>query len=261
MGGGAISERDLAVRVGSLVQRVAVAAAICGLLGSCAGTSGPSKPSMFFSSIIPKSPLRASEDRLAMADLMPISNEGSAVAADAARGGLLEPTGEGYDRVGMASWYGGQFHGRQTADGETFDRTELTAAHLTLPLPCYVRVTNLENNRSIVLRVNDRGPYVGNRLIDVSEQAAEMLAFRRGGSTKVRVQYVSAAPRQAENAATLLSTYRGPTLPVTDAMAFAQAEDPKVPGNRAVAAFRRLTLRASADDRILMAFDVAEATD
>ena len=122
-------------------------------------------------------------------------------------------------------------------------------------------MTNLENNRSIVLRVNDRGPYVGNRLIDVSEQAAEMLAFRRGGSTKVRVQYVSAAPRQAENAATLLSTYRGPTLPVTDAMAFAQAEDPKVPGNRAVAAFRRLTLRASADDRILMAFDVAEATD
>ena len=82
---------------------------------------------MFFSSIIPKSPLRASEDRLAMADLMPISSEGSAVAADAARGGLLEPTGEGYDRVGMASWYGGQFHGRQTADGETFDRTELNA--------------------------------------------------------------------------------------------------------------------------------------
>lgn len=198
-----------------------------------------------------------------MASLVPISHEGSAVAADAARGAILEPTdGAGYDRVGMASWYGGQFHGRQTADGETFDRTELTAAHLSLPLPCYVRVTNLENNRSIVLRVNDRGPYVGNRLIDVSEQAAEMLAFRRSGSTKVRVQYVSPAPRQAEDEATLLSTYRGPTLPVSDAMAFAEAEPPApAPGGRLAAAFRRLTLRESADARIFMAFDVADATD
>jgi rare lipoprotein A len=234
-----------------------VAAALCGLLGACAATNGSSKTPRFFSSIIPKSPLRASKERLAIADLVPISTEGSAVAANAAREAVLEPEGgKGYDRVGMASWYGGHFHGRQTADGEVFDRAELTAAHLTLPLPSYVRVTNLENNRSIVLRVNDRGPYVGNRLIDVSEQAAEMLAFRRGGSTKVRVQYVSPAPRQAEDAATLLSTYRGPTLPVADAMAFAP-KDPEVQGSRSVGAFRRLTWRASADARILMAFDVA----
>jgi rare lipoprotein A len=120
-------------------------------------------------------------------------------------------------------------------------------------------VTNLENNRSIVLRVNDRGPYVGNRLIDVSEQAAEMLAFRRDGSTKVRVQYVSAAPRNPETAATLLSTYRGPTLPISDAMAFAQAEPEPAVVNPLTAAFRRLTLRASAHDRINGAFDVAQA--
>jgi rare lipoprotein A len=121
-------------------------------------------------------------------------------------------------------------------------------------------VTNLENNRSIVLRVNDRGPYVGNRLIDVSEQAAEMLAFRRSGSTKVRIQYVSPAPRQAEDAATLLSTYRGPTLPVSDALAFAEAE-PRATSNPLKAAFRRLTLRAPVHDRIDGAFDVAQAAE
>jgi rare lipoprotein A len=85
--------------------------------------------------VIPKNPLRASEDRIALADLMPISTAGTAVASAAARGQLLEPEGTGYDHVGTASWYGGQFHGRRTADGELFDRGELTAAHLTLPLP------------------------------------------------------------------------------------------------------------------------------
>lgn len=193
-----------------------------------------------------------------MADLLPISTAGTAVAADAARGELLEPGGTGYDRVGMASWYGGKFHGRQTAGGETFDRTDLTAAHLSLPLPSYVRVTNLENNRSIVLRVNDRGPYSHSRLIDVSEQAAELLAFRHSGSTRVRVQYVSEAPRNADDTAMLLASYRGPTLPVADAMAFAQAERPPVLGSGAVAALRRFTQSASASSRILVAFDVAD---
>jgi len=231
------------------------------LLGACSASNGPLKPTIF-STIIAKQPPRASEERMALADLVPVSStEGSAVASDAAREQLLEPDGSGYDQVGAASWYGGSFHGRLTADGEIFDRTQLTAAHPDLPLPSYVRVTNLENNRSVVLRVNDRGPYVGNRMLDVSEQAAELLAFRRTGTTKVRVQFVSAAPRNANDTAMLLGTYRGPTLPVTDAVAFAPPEQTPILGAGAAAALKRLTQGAAADERILMAFDVASQVD
>ena len=108
----------------------------------------------------------------------------------------------------------------------------LTAAHMTLPLPSYVRVTNLENDRSIVLRVNDRGPYAHGRLLDVSEQAAELLAFRQSGSTKVRVQYISRAPKDVDDMAMLLGTYAGPTLPVAESMAFVAAGGSFDPGAR-----------------------------
>src|SRR3954447_6257855 len=80
-----------------------------------------------------------------------------------------------YRAEGMASWYGDDFHGRQTANGEVFDMGSLTAAHPTLPMPSYARVTNLRNGKSLIVRVNDRGPYHGNRLIDVSNRAAELL--------------------------------------------------------------------------------------
>ncbi len=220
---------------------------------------GPGRPSLF-SSIIQKSPPRASEERMAMADFVPLSRAGTFVAADAARGQILDSDGSGYDHVGMASWYGGKFHGRRTADGEVFDRGELTAAHLSLPMPSYVRVTNLANNRSIVLRVNDRGPYSGNRMIDVSERAAELLAFHRSGSTKVRVQYISAAPRSGDDSAILLASYRGPTLPVTQAVAFVQPEDPGAQTG-AAAALLRISQRASASNRILMAFAAAGVTE
>lgn len=83
-------------------------------------------------------------------------------------------------QVGMASWYGKQFHGKATASGEDFDMFELTAAHRRLPLGTYVKVTNLRNGKSIVVRVNDRGPYVGDRVIDLSYSAARMLSFRSG---------------------------------------------------------------------------------
>lgn len=93
-----------------------------------------------------------------------------------------------YDETGIASWYGPNFHGRQTANGEIFDMNELTAAHPTLPLPSRVRVTNLENGRSLVLRVNDRGPFARGRIIDVSRRAAQLLGFRDNGVARVRVQ-------------------------------------------------------------------------
>jgi rare lipoprotein A len=98
-----------------------------------------------------------------------------------------------YDRVGIASWYGEPFHGHATANGELFDRGALTAAHPTLPLPSIVRVTNLANRRQLQLRVNDRGPFVGDRLIDLSQTAARELGFERQGTTRVRVEFVSLA--------------------------------------------------------------------
>ncbi|MEJ2125642.1 MAG: septal ring lytic transglycosylase RlpA family protein, partial [Alphaproteobacteria bacterium] len=99
-----------------------------------------------------------------------------------------------YDRTGVASWYGKDFHGRYTANGEVYNMEALTAAHTTLPLPCYVRVTNLKNGRSLVLRVNDRGPYAHNRLIDLSWAAASLLDIERAGTGHVRVKYLRLAP-------------------------------------------------------------------
>ncbi len=98
-----------------------------------------------------------------------------------------------YDETGIASWYGDEFHGRRTANGEVFDKDGLTAAHATLPLPVNVRVTNLENGRSLVLRVNDRGPFARGRIIDVSEHAAQLLGFYGKGTAKVRVTYLARA--------------------------------------------------------------------
>jgi rare lipoprotein A len=92
-----------------------------------------------------------------------------------------------YDETGIASWYGEEFHGKYTANGETFDLNALSAAHRTLPMPSVVRVTNLDNGRSIELRVNDRGPYARGRIIDVSRRAAQLLGFEGQGTAKVRV--------------------------------------------------------------------------
>lgn len=93
-----------------------------------------------------------------------------------------------YSEVGMASWYGDDFHAKKTANGERYDMNTLTAAHRTLPLPSIVRVTNLENGRSLVLRVNDRGPYVKDRIIDISKRGAQLLGYQTKGVTKVRVE-------------------------------------------------------------------------
>ena len=92
----------------------------------------------------------------------------------------------GYDKVGIASWYGPQFHRRMTSNGEWFDMNDLTAAHATLPLPSYAKVTNLENGREVIVRINDRGPFVGTRIIDMSRKSAEILAFKNRGMSKVQ---------------------------------------------------------------------------
>jgi len=96
-----------------------------------------------------------------------------------------------YDETGVASWYGQDFHEHRTANGEIFNKDELTAAHKTLPLPTLARVTNLDNGKSIVVRINDRGPFSGGRLIDMSQRAAQLLGFENQGTAKVRVQVLS----------------------------------------------------------------------
>jgi rare lipoprotein A len=112
-----------------------------------------------------------------------------------------------YDKVGIASWYGPGFDGKPTATGEIYDMNALTAAHTTLPLPTNVEVTNLENGRSLVLRVNDRGPFVGDRVIDVSRRAAQLLGFFQQGTTQVRVR---ALPDAGSN--TLLASASTPSI-------------------------------------------------
>lgn len=95
-----------------------------------------------------------------------------------------------FSQTGVASWYGRQFHGRKTASGETFDMNALTAAHRTLPLNCYVRVTNEKNGKSVVVKINDRGPFHGNRVLDLSYGAAKKLGIVDAGSAKVRIERV-----------------------------------------------------------------------
>ncbi|MBF7691479.1 MULTISPECIES: septal ring lytic transglycosylase RlpA family protein [Acinetobacter] len=95
-----------------------------------------------------------------------------------------------FTQTGIASWYGRQFHGRKTANGETFDMNALTAAHRSLPLNCYIRVTNKDNGRSVVVKVNDRGPFHGNRVLDLSYGAAKRIGLTNEGTAKVSIERV-----------------------------------------------------------------------
>jgi len=113
-----------------------------------------------------------------------------------------------YRAEGVASWYGPDFHGRQTANGEIYDMHSISAAHPTMPLPSYARVTNLDNGRSIIVRVNDRGPYAHNRILDVSISAAQALDFHRPGLANVRVEYVGRAPLEGSDDRMLTATLR-----------------------------------------------------
>ena len=105
-----------------------------------------------------------------------------------------------YDRIGIASWYGDGFHNRPTANGEVYDMDALSAAHPTLPLPSYAWVTNLDNDRTVLVRINDRGPYIGDRMIDLSRAASKALAFEERGLARVRVRYAGRAPLDGDDA-------------------------------------------------------------
>nr|WP_252393812.1 septal ring lytic transglycosylase RlpA family protein [Candidatus Rhodoblastus alkanivorans] len=118
------------------------------------------------------------------------------------------PSERKYSAVGLASWYGDAFHGRRTANGEIYDRNAITAAHPTMPLPCYARVTNLRNHRSMIVRVNDRGPFHTGRLMDLSAHAAETLGFKSVGTSLVKVDYVGRASLAGSDDRKLLATLR-----------------------------------------------------
>lgn len=155
---------------------------------------------------------------------------------------------ERYDHVGTASWYGELFHGRYTANGEIYDMDRLTAAHPTLPMPTLARVTNLSNGRTIVVRINDRGPYARGREIDLSRRSALALGFMRQGTASVRVTYLGKAPLSGDDsyerrvlASQGLSQYaRGPSndnvktasLSSRDSIRTAAPPEPKPPADR-----------------------------
>ena len=135
----------------------------------------------------------------------------------------------GYSADGLASWYGDDFHGRLTANGEVFDMTSISAAHPTMPMPSYARVTNLKNGKSLIVRVNDRGPFHANRVIDVSYRAASLLEFERSGTARVRVDYVGRASLDGSDDRQLMATLRtGQPAPAPSAVMIASAR-PFVP--------------------------------
>ena len=139
-----------------------------------------------------------------------------------------------YVETGIASWYGPGFHGKETANGETYDQNDLTAAHRTLPMPSVVRVTNLENGKSIKLRVNDRGPFARGRIIDVSARAAELLEFKQQGTAKVRVEIVEGESRRlAGDSRQKQDTAKAPPAVPTGAVETASLSDDTAASNSA----------------------------
>lgn len=120
---------------------------------------------------------------------------------------------EEYSKEGLASWYGPNFNGGRTANGETYDMNHLSAAHKTLPLPSYVRVTNKKNDSSVIVRVNDRGPFVSGRIIDLSKKAAEMLDMTHEGVADVRVDYIGPAPQSPDDMDYLLASFEKKAVP------------------------------------------------
>jgi len=187
-----------------LLARSAAAVAVCLVLANCASSG------KFASRVDPRYGVSSSPRVVAMGEPVPKGGGTYRVGKPYTVAGRVYVPEEdaSYRAEGMASWYGDDFHGRLTANGEVFDMASLTAAHPTLPMPSYARVTNLSNGKSLIVRVNDRGPYHGNRLIDVSNKAAELLEFKGNGVARVRVEYVARAPLEGSDDRQLVATLR-----------------------------------------------------
>src|SRR5947199_5030655 len=213
-----------------LAARGIVAVAACLMLANCASSD------KFASRVDPKYGVSSSARVVALGDPVPKGGGTYRVGKPYTVAGRMYVPGEdpNYREEGMASWYGDDFHGRLTANGEVFDMTSLTAAHPTLPMPCYARVTNMRNGKSLIVRVNDRGPYHGNRLIDVSNKAAELLEFKGSGVARVRVEYVAKAPLEGSDDRQLMATLRtGVPAPSPSTVRIASARPfvPEIPSS------------------------------
>jgi rare lipoprotein A len=189
---------------GGRVARGIIAAALCLTLANCASSN------KFASRVDPKYGVSSSPRVVELGEPVPKGGGTYRVGKPYMVGGRMYVPQEdvNYREEGLASWYGDDFHGRLTANGEVFDMDALSAAHPTLPMPCYARVTNLSNGKSLVVRVNDRGPYAANRLIDLSHKAAELLDFKGDGIARVRVEYVGRAPLEGSDDRQLMATLR-----------------------------------------------------
>jgi rare lipoprotein A len=213
-----------------LMARSAAAVAACLVLANCASSG------KFASRVDPKYGVSSSPRVVALGEPVPKGGGTYRVGKPYTVAGRVYVPEEdvNYREEGTASWYGDDFHGRQTANGEVFDMESLTAAHPTLPMPCYARVTNLFNGKSLIVRVNDRGPYHGNRLIDVSNRAAELLEFKGNGVARVRVEYVGRAPLEGSDDRQLMATLRtGVPAPSPSMVRVASARPfvPELPSN------------------------------
>lgn len=208
--------------------RGVAAAATCLALANCASSG------KFASRVDPKYGVSSSPRVVAFGDPVPKGGGTYRVGKPYVVGGRTYVPEEdpNYRAEGLASWYGTDFHGRLTANGEVFDMGSLTAAHPTLPMPSYARVTNLSNGKSLIVRVNDRGPYHGNRLIDVSNKAAELLEFKSNGVARVRVEYVGRAPLEGSDDRQLIATLRSGTPAPTPSMVRVASAEPFVPEMR-----------------------------
>src|SRR6201991_2975619 len=205
--------------------RCAAAVVLCLALANCASSG------KFASRVDPRYGVSSSPRVVAFGEAVPKGGGTYRVGKPYVVGGRVYVPEEdvNYREEGLASWYGDDFHGRLTANGEVFDMGSLTAAHPTLPMPSYARVTNLSNGKSLIVRVNDRGPYHGNRLIDVSNRAAELLEFKGNGVAKVRVEYVGRAPLDGSDDRQLMATLRTGTPAPSPSLVRVASAPPFVP--------------------------------
>src|SRR5437588_12634062 len=209
----------------NLMARGAIAAGTCLIVANCASSG------KFASRVDPKYGVSSSPRVVAFGEPVPKGGGTYRVGKPYTVAGRVYVPEEDteYREDGLASLYGTDFHGRLTANGEVFDMASLTAAHPTLPMPCYARVTNLSNGKSLIVRVNDRGPYHGNRLIDVSNKAAELLEFKGNGVAHVRVEYVGRAPLEGSDDRQLIATFRTGTPAPSPSLVRVASARPFVP--------------------------------
>jgi len=195
---------------------------VCAGLAACATTTPAPKKKARSKEYFAESQYGVKASPRVVEDGQPVPKGGGRYQVGKAyqvRGKWYQPKEEpGYNKTGLASWYGSAFHGRRTANGEVYDRYHLSAAHPTFPLPSYARVTNLENGTSVVVRVNDRGPFHEGRVIDVSSKTADLLDMKGTGTAKVRVQYVGKAPLDGNDMPYLMASYipKGSRVPAVD---------------------------------------------